>query len=187
MLLNENDSLAVRKTGDGKSVLFEPAQMTSSVAVKTELLQPAGPARDIPLSPGKTQIATAPGDSDFTNAAVWNIKLPAKADLKTNPLLRIRYVGDVARLTLNGKLIADNFYAGREFDLGLKRYAPEIFTGELRLQVLPLRRDAPIYLEPKARPDFGKSDSLAELKSVEIVNFPDNGAPQFDNLKPKGN
>jgi hypothetical protein len=87
-----------------------------------------------------------------------------------NPLLRIRYVGDVARLTLNGKLIADNFYAGREFDLGLKRYGQEILNGDLRLELLPLRKDAPIYIEPKDRPDFEKADSLAEVHSVQLIN-----------------
>ena len=76
----------------------------------------------------------------------------------------------MARLTLNGKLIADNFYAGREFDLGLNRYAPEIFSGDLRLEILPLRKDVPIFLEPKARPDFGTNETLVKLQSAEIVN-----------------
>ena len=166
---------------------FEKPPKISGVPVKAKLLQPAGLAREIPLSAGKARIALAPGDSDFTNAAVWKIKLPAarNADLligskksglaRNGPigrsaLLRIRYVGDVARLTLNGRLIADNFYAGREFDLGLQRYAPDIFTGDLRLQILPLRKDAPIYLEPRAQPDFGTNETLVKLQSVEIVN-----------------
>ena len=169
VLLNEKDSLALQKTEDGKSVFFEPAQKIVSVKVKTELLQRAGPVREIPMSTGKAQIAIAPNDADFTNAAVWKIKLPTQMDLSANPLLRIRYLGDVARLTLNGKLIADNFYAGREFDLGLKRYGPEIATGDLRLEILPLRKDAPIFLEPKARPDFGNNASVVELQSVEII------------------
>ena len=87
-----------------------------------------------------------------------------------HPILRIQYLGDVARLTLNGKLIADNFYAGREFDLGLNRYAPEIFSGDLRLEILPLRKDVPIFLEPKARLDFGTNETLVKLQSAEIVN-----------------
>ena len=168
VLLNEKDSLALQKTEDGKSVRFEVPPKISSVKVEVESFQPAGPARKIPLG-GKAQLAIAPENADFTNAAVWKIKLPAKVDLNANPLLRIRYVGDVARLTLNGRLIADNFYAGREFDLGLKRYGQEIFTGDLRLEILPLRKDAPIYIEPKDRPDFGTADSRAEIQSVEIV------------------
>jgi hypothetical protein len=169
VLLNETDSLALRKDDAGRA-LFEKEPKTSMVKVKTESLQPAGPAREIPLSTGRPRIALAPTDADFTNAAIWKITLPAKLDLSLNPILRINYIGDVARLTLNGRLIDDNFYSGREFDLGLNRYAPEILTGDLRLEVLPLRKDAPIFLEPQATPDFGSAESLVKLVSVEIVN-----------------
>jgi len=169
VLLNDEDSLALQKDDNGHAG-FEKPPKTSTEAAGTKLLKAAGAAREIPLSSGKSPIAMAPNEADFTNAAVWQIKLPAKLDLSLHPWLRIRYAGDVARLTLNGKLIEDNFYSGREFDLGLNRYAPEIFNGDLRLEILPLRKDAPIFLEPKARPDFGAKKSLAKLQSVEIVN-----------------
>jgi hypothetical protein len=169
VLLNEADSLALRKNAAGHVVFEEKSEM-ASVEIKPELLQPAGPAREIPLSRGKSPIAIAPVDSDFTNAAIWKIKLPANLDLNLNPILRIHYVGDAARLTLNGRLIEDNFYAGRTFDLGLNRYAPEILTGDLRLEILPLRKDAPIFFEPKDKPDFGGQDSLVKLQSAEIIN-----------------
>ncbi len=171
VLLNDEDSLALQKIGTNQ-IVFEKTVAGPARTVKTELLKRAGPAREIPLSTGKAHLALAPQDSDFTNAAVWKITLPANIDLSRNPLLRIRYAGDVARLTLNGRLIDDNFYAGRTFDLGLKRYAPEILTGDLRLEILPLRKDAPIFFEPKDRPDFGASATLLKLRSVEIVNGP---------------
>jgi hypothetical protein len=76
----------------------------------------------------------------------------------------------VARLTLNGRLLDDNFYSGREFDLGLNRYAPEILTGDLRLEILPLRKDAPIFFEPKDRPDFGSRESIATVQDAEIIS-----------------
>jgi hypothetical protein len=169
VLLNDADSLALQKDAAGRAV-FEKKPKTSTEAVRTKLLQAAGAARKIPLSGGKSSVAVAPSDSDFTNAAIWRITLPPRLDLSLHPLLRIRYAGDVARLTLNGRLIDDNFYSGREFDLGLDRYAPEIFHGDLRLEILPLRADAPIFLEPKARPHFGAKPSLAKLQSVAIVN-----------------
>jgi len=169
VLLNEADSLALRKN-DGGGVTFEKPLKIAATEVKIEPLRPAGTAREIPLSHDKSPVAIAPNDTDFANAAVWKITLPAKLDRQQNPLLRIRYVGDVARLTLNGKLIDDNFYSGRQFDLGLKRYLPEILAGELRLQILPLPKNAPIFFEPKATPDFGPDETLAKLQSVEIIN-----------------
>ena len=170
VLLSEADSLGLLKAKNGKRIVFEKPPKISTANVQTDLLRPAGPAREIPLSSGKSHIAIAPSDSDFTNAAVWKIKLPSKLDWKRHPLLRIRYVGDVARLTLNGKLVDDNFYSGREFDLGLNRHASEVLNGDLRLEILPLRQDAPIFLEPKAKPDFGGKESVVKLQSVEIVN-----------------
>ncbi len=169
VLLDEADSLALRKDDSGHAV-FDKKPKISMLSVETELLQPAGPVREIPLSEGRQHIAIAPTDSDFTNAAIWKIKLPAKLDLSLNPILRIHYVGDVARLILNGRLIDDNFYAGRTFDLGLNRYAPEILTGDLRLEILPLRKDAPVFFEPKYAPDFGGQDSLVKLQLAQIVN-----------------
>jgi len=170
ILLSEADSLALQKNGN--EVVYEKIPKTSVMNVKTKPVQAAGAAREIPLSTGKSHLALAPTDADFTNAAVWKIELPK--NVGTDSILRIHYVGDVARLTLDGKLIEDNFYSGREFDLGLKRYAPAILTGDLRLEILPLRRDAPVYLEPKARPDFGGEESLLKLQRVEIVKRYDN-------------
>ncbi len=171
VLLDTKDSLALVKAADGQSVSYEMPQAESVAPVGTLLLQSAGPAREIPLSHGTFGIALAPSDSDFTNAAVWRIQLPADLDLQSNPLLRIRYIGDVARLTLNGKLIEDNFYTGRDFDLGLKRYGRSILNGDLRLEILPLRRNAPIYIEPRNRPDFGSQTSLVKLLSSQIVTL----------------
>jgi hypothetical protein len=169
VLLSELDSLALRKTPDGSGVVFETAPNITSKALTLSPLQTAGPAREFAPDGGKP---IAPTDAEFTNAAVWRVALPAGMDLRANPLLRIHYVGDVARLTLNGRLIEDNFYSGRTFDLGLKRYAPEILTGELELQVLPLRRDAPIYLTDEARAELGSAASVAAVLSAEIVTQP---------------
>jgi hypothetical protein len=170
VLLNDADSLALRKMDDGQAVFEKPPKI-SRVKLTAELLQPAGPAREIPLSNGKAHIALAPTDSDFQNAAVWKISWPKKWSIDSNTLLRIRYVGDAARLTLNGKLIEDNFYCGRAFDLGLDRYVGRILQGdELRLEILPLRKDAPVFFEPKDKPGFGAGDTLLKLQSVEIIN-----------------
>jgi hypothetical protein len=33
-----------------------------------------------------------------------------------------------------------------------------------------LRKDAPLFLEPKANPNFGTDETLVKLQSLEIVN-----------------
>lgn len=170
VLLSDADSLALQKTAAGQ-IAFEKPPEISRLQLKADLLKPAGPAREIPLSNGKSPIARAPTDADFTNAAVWKIRWPKKWRMDENTILRIRYVGDAARLVLNGKLVEDNFYCGREFDLGLERYAEQILQGDaLRLEILPLSKNAPVFFEPKAKPDFGAAETLLKLQSVEIID-----------------
>ncbi|HTV63019.1 MAG TPA: hypothetical protein VMH30_10680, partial [Verrucomicrobiae bacterium] len=146
---------------------LEPEKESFHVAL--EPIQPAGPPRVIPMGNIRDAVAAAPDDADFKQAAIWRIKLPGNFDLTTDPLLRLSYVGDVARVTLNGKLLTDNFYNGTIFEVGLRRYAPEILTGDLQVEILPLRKDAPIMLAKQARPDFGNKESIAALDRVEIV------------------
>jgi hypothetical protein len=144
-----------------------PEDPASTVAI--EKIQAAGPPREIPIGKIDRPVATAPLDPDFEKAAVWRIRLPAGLDLSLDPILRLRYVGDVARVTLNGKLITDDFYNSKALDVGLRRYAPEIIEGDLRIAILPLRKDAPIYMAEQARPDFSNAGSVANLESVEMI------------------
>ena len=137
--------------------------------VEFEQIRQAGPPRVIPLGKIKDAVAAAPGDADFAQAAVWRIKLPRGLDLSADIILRLHYVGDVARVTLNGKLLTDDFYNGNPFDVGLRRHAPEILRGDLHVAILPLRKDAPIYMAKEARPDFGSANSLVELQRAELV------------------
>ena len=134
----------------------------SKPSVKFELVRPAGPARKVQI--GSQKVAEAPSDSDFAAAAVWRIHLErSDADL----LLRLNYAGDVARFYLGDELLTDNFYNGHPFDLGLKRYAPRIYEGQLRVEILPLRKDAPIYLEHP--PEFGNETEIAKINYLELI------------------
>ena len=89
--------------------------------------------------------------------------------LGADPLLRLNYIGDMARVSINGKLLTDDFYNGNSFEVGLRRYAPDVLAGDLRVAVLPLRKNAPIYLDRQAKPDFGSTTSVAALRGMEIV------------------
>jgi beta-galactosidase len=146
-----------------------PAPVAEMPKARFTLLNEAGTPRAIP--PGRIQqpVATAPLDADFEKAAVWRVTIPKDVDLGTDPILRFHYVGDVARVMLNGRFITDDFYNGNSFDVGLRRHAPDMLHGDLQIAILPLRKDAPIYLAETARPNFGSADGVAALQSVEIV------------------
>lgn len=159
--------------------LFSPLASTPPSELKADIrvekIRAAGPPREIPLGKISKPVASEPSDADFEKAAIWKIVLPETLDLSADPLLRIDFVGDVARLMLDGELLTDNFYNGNVFDLGLRRHAPQILRGDLQLAILPLRKDAVmgekplIFVAEDAKPKFGDRDAIADLRKLELV------------------
>jgi hypothetical protein len=134
-----------------------------------EQVQTAGTPREIHKGTIQQPVATAPLDPDFLKAAVWRVKIPPGIDLGADPILGFHYTGDVARVSLDGKVITDDFFNGNTFEIGLRRHAPDILKGDLRIAILPLRKDAPIYMAERARPDFDQAGSVASLRCVDIT------------------
>jgi len=163
-------------TADGIFTRYSPVPPPfEAYSASLEKIREAGPPREIPLGKISEPEAAEPMDADFSAAAVWRITLPEGIDMDANPILRIRYAGDVARFTLNGQLLVDDFYNGRAFDLGLRRYAPELASGELDISILPLRRDSVegskkrIFVADSALPDFDSGSSAGSVLKAEIV------------------
>lgn len=75
--------------------------------------------------------------------------------------LQINYEGDSARLYLNGLCIADHFYHGPVWEIGLKRF---YFPSELRLEITPLAENAPVFLETWPEFDDGIACKVKEIK-----------------------
>lgn len=121
------------------------------------------------MTKGKRGVAEAPSDKDFESAAAWVVQLNGNVGARRDLLLRIAYVGDAARVYLGGKLLTDNFYNGKVFEVGLSRYAPDVYRKELTIEVLPLRKGAPIHLANDAWQDFGGAESVVKLRSVDVI------------------
>lgn len=115
-----------------------------------------------------TYNALAPKESDFARAAAWSITLPPDAMSGLNDLwLKIKYVGDVAHLKAGNELLDDNFFNGSTWEIGLKRFSREALERGITLEIMPLRKDAPVYIQSDQAPDFGGRDDLAALVSVK--------------------
>lgn len=135
-------------------------------------IKPAAPSVAAKMNPNaRRKIATEPTDADFDRAAVWEIKLPAELQSASagRVMLQINYEGDVARLYAGNRLITDNFFKGKPFEIGLWRLTPEELKNGLTLKILPLRQDTPLYLPPGARPAFPNGADALSLKSVRLV------------------
>lgn len=112
----------------------------------------------------------APDEADFSSAAAWKLKIPVQSmDGLSDIYLRVRYAGDVARLSLDGRLLDDDFYNGRTWEIGLKRFLPELFGKNLDVSVLPLPRNAPIYLDARAWEPMNAMGQTANVLGVELL------------------
>lgn len=154
------DSDAAGRIGIDERVLTD-VRTTDGVAIDYDKISSASILRQIPVADGWP---LAPADSDFADADVWKIKLPQR---HVGHLLDIGYVGDVARLYVNGKLVDDNYYNGDDFLYDLNRLPAD--CKELELRIIPLQRSMRVYLHGKEQLDYGNSPSASKVDFVRIL------------------
>ena len=124
-----------------------------------------------PLSWRPQGVAMAPDNAAFKLAAKWKITIPRNLQSSTisNVFLRIAYAGDVARLSVDGDLLDDNFNNGSPWTIGLRRFIPKMGDGPLEVSILPLRRDAPIFFERRFKASFDDKSQIVNLKSATLI------------------
>ena len=122
--------------------LTESTKAARHTDVKYQKQREPGILRTISI--GVNKVAEEPTDEDFEEAAIYDIDLPREK----KGLLCIDYSGDCARLYANGILVADNFYNGRPFLMGLWRLPDD--CDKLQLRILPLQKDMPVYFPREA-------------------------------------
>ncbi len=160
---------ALAQGNDGCDVIeppTPPSGTTGTVAAEVELVATAGPARR-PVIDQASGRASAPGDEDFGEAAVYRVTVPdALLDGEDEVLLRLDWSGDVGRAYIGGRLVADQFWYGPSWEIGLRRFREELLEhGQIELRLLPFARDAPVYVSPGARTRRWP----LELRSAEFV------------------
>jgi len=134
------------------------------VRVAAELRELAAAAADPPVKMGP-EVVLAPVEADFAGAARWSIRVPqSTSSLISNVFLDIDYVGDVAHLYAGDRLISDEFYSGVPWTIGLRD-----LPATLELRILPLRPDAPIYLDPQVRRALPSDPQVVRLRGVRAV------------------
>ncbi|MDT0268565.1 beta-galactosidase [Streptomyces sp. DSM 44915] len=134
------------------------------VATRAEATAP--PAR----TGGPAGRASAPEDAAFEDAARYLIEVPAAAfDGDGELLARISYTGDVARAYVNGRLIADHFWYGPDWELGLRRFAADVVEHGLELRVLPLAAESAVHVSPAARAGLDAARHTARIDAVTLV------------------
>lgn len=119
---------------------------------------------------GPFRRASAPRDEDFDHAAVYHVTVPATAlDHDGELLLRLRYTGDAARAYVGGRLVADHFWYGPDWEIGLRRCAAEAIEHGVELRVLPLAADSTVHVGPQARAGLDAARTTARLHTAHLV------------------
>ena len=169
-ILPKLDAAPAGFTASGADGLFEQYQIhvrPEKVKALVEKLRDAEVRP--PVRMGK-EVAEAPEAEAFQGAAEWSIQVPPiTSPAVRNVLLRITYMGDIARVYADGKLATDDFYKGTPFEIALRRPAAPDAEQTLKLQILPMRKDAPIYLPAGGDIAFPPSGQIVELQRVEVV------------------
>ncbi|MEU1516798.1 beta-galactosidase [Streptomyces sp. NPDC005811] len=140
------------ETESGDSPLPEPS---------VTLLRPPGPA-PTPTT-GVLDRASAPADEHYDAvAALYRVDVPA--DVPEGTLLRLHWTGDTARAyTRAGRLVADQFFSGRPWELAAELVPP----GEpVLLKVLPAAAGAKVYTPAEPAP------GVAEVTGAEWIRRP---------------
>jgi beta-galactosidase len=154
----------------GRDGMFETLSAQAAPRVIPVRVQPLRQARAVPpvRIGGPADAAMQPSPETFGDSAAWTLTLPREALSAGNAYLEIRYRGDVARLYAGTRLLDDSFYDGRRWDVGLKDYAGSL-RRPLTLTVLPLRADAPIYMQRRLQPPIPAGGQIAALDQVRAV------------------
>lgn len=155
--------------------VFAPVEVPANAVTATtpawRLVRAAGTARTPVIDP-RSGRASAPTDADFAAAAVIHIDVPQDAfatEADADILLRIDWTGDVGRAYCDGQLVADHFWYGPVWEIGLRRHREQVVRHGIDLHLLPLAKDAPIYLSPSSRPTAYPQGQVLELRSVALV------------------
>ena len=115
--------------------------------------------------------ASAPTrDQVARHATSWTLELPA--DRHGRRFLEIEWSGDVARLEADGVVVADRFWDGTPWTIGLDALGIAD-AAELTLRIVPLHPEASVHL-PEAAAALRRSvdGPLLALDAVRLIEAP---------------
>jgi hypothetical protein len=154
---------------DGPLQHLEFKADTAPPALQVAATRPAGNAPRV-LTGGLAGAAIQPVPEAFASAASWSLKLPRQlAPQAEDVLLELDFVGDIGRVFAGTRMLDDWYYNGQRWQIGLRQFGLKP-GAELKLNVLPLRADAPIYIDAAHRPAFAAGQTqIAELRGARLL------------------
>jgi hypothetical protein len=166
-------SLSLTRTANASQIAsFTAVAQERSVPIECRQLQPAGDAPPVRIGsiPRSHGVVLAPAETELSQAAKWALEVPPGTMNNLSELfLKIDYQGDVARLYTNHRMLTDDFYDGKPWFIGLRRFLDPNAAGKFELSILPLRKDSPVNLELPQHLDFSGNGQVDKLDAIELL------------------
>ena len=155
---------------DGDKIIEEEWKESKTKTITITKKKDAAEPRIIPM--GSQKVAAMPTNEDFENAAVWTLNISPSLSGRDSregvSFLKISYAGDCARVYADGKLVMDNFWNGKPMLVRMSDLAGK----KVELRILPLSKDAPIYLQKEQKEILDNSKAaLLQLNSIDILKI----------------
>jgi beta-galactosidase len=151
-----------------------PRVELKATATEVQDVKPRGPwTYGAALSWRPEPLPVKPTVAEFAGAAIWKIEVPPvpTGAPVSDVWLKIDYQGDEARLSGKRGLMDDNFWNGLPWRVGLKETLPDWRSAgsDLELQVLPLAKTYPMYLEKGSELHFNVEGVADRLMDVRLI------------------
>jgi hypothetical protein len=177
-ILNFSEGPSINTTTEGVFVKYivEFAQKEISLEWHEDinlpyLLKPsAAPTRPTRFSPTRFYPLYDIVLTRVDGAHYWKVNLPDDIlQGVSDVFLIIHYEGDTQAVYLNGKLIADDFFAGEPMTIGLNRFDLSSGSNELVLLITPLENLGTIYLESRIKKQFASKMLIPKIDKIEAI------------------
>lgn len=173
LITSSHSNLSIQSVDENKPVLsFYPAikKIPNVSGANIKLIKPMAEdmvSYEMEFTPVDTGISVERTDNRQTT-----VKVPENSFNGLNDIfLQVNYTGDRALAFIDGKLVADHFYYGLPWEIGLKKFDFDLKYGSLQFFFHPINNDAEYLIDFDNGKLFGKSNKkqVLEIGDVRIV------------------
>ncbi|WP_432571650.1 beta-galactosidase [Kineococcus sp. SYSU DK005] len=104
--------------------------------------------------------------TDYSTAARLTVRVPSdRLQGADRALLRVRWSGDTGRAVLQGEVISDHFWHGRDWDIDISQHRQAAAQDGVLFELLPWRSSTGVWVDPAVR-DVREG---VHVESVELI------------------
>lgn len=105
-----------------------------------------------------------------TVATAFSLRIPSGAlNNVYDVYLDVDWQGNILSVFADNELIADWIYHGPHFRPSLRHWGKEVLGKNLQIHIDAITPKTKCYIEPEHRPDFSKSERIAEIKKITPI------------------